>query len=259
MSTEYGDRTVAVENEILRVEVGSGAHGTGLPGVEDVDLMGVFIEPQEYVMGLKQMDQYIYRDADEGQKSWAGSLDLTLYSLRKYVRLTAAGNPSMLLALFAPPPPPAFRPPVWKTWHGEVLREQAPLFLSKEAGRRFLGYSESQRQKLLGLKGGLPPRPELVEKYGYDTKFAMHMVRLGYQGREFLEYGKITLPIPGGTGEALRKIRRGEWRLEDVLDEASYNEEQLRWLIDRSYIPERANYDALNRLLVGMHEDWWGR
>ena len=39
-------------------------------------------------------------------------------------------------------------------------------------------------------------RPELVEKYGFDTKHAGHMVGLGFQGIEHLETGYITLPMP---------------------------------------------------------------
>ena len=38
-----GDRETALENEILRVEVGSTAHGMGT-GADDLDLMGVYIE-----------------------------------------------------------------------------------------------------------------------------------------------------------------------------------------------------------------------
>ena len=40
------------ETTILLVEVGSTAHGTGLPGGEDHDEMGVVIEPPEAVFGL---------------------------------------------------------------------------------------------------------------------------------------------------------------------------------------------------------------
>jgi hypothetical protein len=32
-------------------------------------------------------------------------------------------------------------------------------------------------------------RAELVEQFGYDTKYAIHTLRLGHQGVEFLETG----------------------------------------------------------------------
>ena len=48
---------LAFENEILRGEVGSTAHGTGHEGQEDRDEMGVCIEPPAYVCGLSKFEQ----------------------------------------------------------------------------------------------------------------------------------------------------------------------------------------------------------
>jgi hypothetical protein len=55
-------------------------------------------------------------------------------------------------------------------------------------------------------KGRDVTRPELVEKHGYDTKFAAHMVRLGYQGVELLETGRFTLPLPASVAGELAPI-----------------------------------------------------
>src|SRR5688572_31106775 len=38
-------------------------------------------------------------------------------------------------------------------------------------------------------------RPELEEMYGFDTKYAMHMLRLGFQGVELLTTGRLNLPM----------------------------------------------------------------
>jgi hypothetical protein len=45
LHTEYGDRDTALSAEILRKVVGSGVHGIAIPGTDDHDEMGVFIEP----------------------------------------------------------------------------------------------------------------------------------------------------------------------------------------------------------------------
>lgn len=55
-------------------------------------------------------------------------------------------------------------------------------------------------------------RPELVERFGYDTKFAMHAVRLGLQGVEYVETGKITLPSPDA--QLLQAIRSGAFAID---------------------------------------------
>lgn len=52
MGTEYGDRGAALAGEILRTVVGSGVHGIAIPGTDDHDEMGVYIEPPEVVLGI---------------------------------------------------------------------------------------------------------------------------------------------------------------------------------------------------------------
>src|SRR2546423_1793482 len=73
------------------------------------------------------------------------------------------------------------------------------------------GCLPAQKQAMLGQRGGhRPTRPELVEAHGHDTKFAGHVLRLGYQGVEFLESGRITLPMPEPQRQRVLAVRRGE-------------------------------------------------
>ena len=99
---DVSERTIAFDNEILRGVVGSTAHGTAIEGQDDRDEMGVFIEPPENVCGLTPCDHYIQRDQPDGVRSQPGDLDLTMYSLRKFCRLAAHGNPSVILLLWLP-------------------------------------------------------------------------------------------------------------------------------------------------------------
>jgi hypothetical protein len=52
-------------------------------------------------------------------------------------------------------------------------------------------------------------RPELVEAHGYDTKYAMHALRLGYQGLELLEAGRVTLPMSERERSTVMAVRLG--------------------------------------------------
>jgi hypothetical protein len=166
---------MAVTNELLRGEVGSGLHGTGQPGHDDRDEMGVCIEPPTHVLGLSGFEQYIWRGniatgerKKEGERSYHGDLDLCIYSLRKFVRLAAKGNPSILALLFVPPSHLVKQTPL-----GEELQRLAPSIVSRQAGARYLGYMRSQRDRLLGLRGGHhggKARPELIEAYGFEKK-----------------------------------------------------------------------------------------
>jgi predicted nucleotidyltransferase len=248
-------KEIAESNEILRAVVGSTVHGLAIEGTDDRDEMGVFIEPPEYCLGINgSFDNYVYRTQPKGVRSGPGDLDLTIYSLRKYVRLAAQGNPSILTLLFAPP---EFKI-ISSDW-GERLLELTPFIVSRQAGHRFLGYLRAQRARMLGERGQarLPNRPELVEKYGYDTKYAGHMVRLGFQGKELLETGRFTLPMPEYQRKICLAIRQGQISKNKALITAAWLEHEISELLDSSKLPEHPDYETINNTLINMHTEYW--
>jgi hypothetical protein len=127
--------------------------------------------------------------------------------------------------------------------------------VSKEAGTRFLGYMNGQRARLAGERGqkGIN-RPELVEKYGYDTKYAYHLIRLGLQGLEFLKHGKIQVPIAEPLRDLLLAVRNGAYSLEQVLQWAQELEIDLTGAITLSSLPDHAPEGPIDQLLVELHE-----
>jgi RNA repair pathway DNA polymerase beta family len=105
---------------------------------------------------------------------------------------------------------------------GEELQKLNPAFASRHAGKRFLGYLEAQRQWLVGERGQRNVnRVELVERFAYDTKYAMHMLRLGHQGVEFLESGRLTLPLRNPVRGHLMDVRQGRSNPANVLAECT--------------------------------------
>jgi hypothetical protein len=252
-------RALALGSTILRAQVGSGVHGTAIVGSDDRDEMGVCTEPPEYVIGLRRFEQYEYHTAwaREGglrNRSGPGDLDLTVYSLRKYMRLALAGNPSILVPLFAPD-----SEVVTMTALGAELRAMTPAIVSRQAGHRFAGYLNAQRRGLLshGGKGRDVTRPELIERYGWDTKFGGHMVRLGYQGVELLETGRITLPMPEPQRAVVREIRMGRVPMADALQAAADLEDRIRDLTGTSPLPEHPDYAAADRWLISAYQRAW--
>lgn len=232
-------RRIALGGTILRCQVGSGVHGTSIKGHDDRDEMGIAIEPPEYVVGLRRFEQYEYHTAWErpgglANRSGPGDLDETIYSARKWMRLALNGNPTVLLPLFVPE-----SEIVLITTLGRELRDLTPVIVSRQAGHRFAGYLQAQRRGLLSHdgKGRDVTRPELIEQYGWDTKFGGHMVRLGYQGIELLETGRITLPMPEPERAIVREIRTGGISMTDALRLAEEQEGRIRELIAESRLP----------------------
>lgn len=248
------DRHPRTPGEIIRSLVGSTLHGTGLPGAEDRDEMGVCIEPSDAIFGLKRFDQYIYRTQPEGVRSGPGDLDLTVYGLKKFMRLVTQGNPTVLLLLFTPK-----QHLVFSSGIGGELQGLAPFIVSKQAAPRFLGYAKAQRERLLGTRGhghgrrGGGGREELIGEHGYDTKFAMHMVRLGYQGVELLQTGRIALPMEGIARENCIAIRKGELSKEDAIAISEYLETQIQWWWKNGHLREDPNYDVIHRWMKDVY------
>jgi hypothetical protein len=163
----------------------------------------------------------------------------------------AAGQPTVLLPLFVPE-----NEIVTITDLGRDLLANPDLVLSRQAGRRFAGYLRAQRAGMLGTRTHTN-RPELVEKYGFDAKYAMHMVRLGVQGVELLETGKITLPIPEPWLAWLRDLRQGKHTKQEALDAADELEARLEKLILSSALPERPDHDRANDWLIQAYRRVW--
>lgn len=260
-------KDIANAGTILRTEIGSGVHGTSVSGYDDRDEMGICIEPPVVVFGLKNFEQYEYHTAWERpggirNRSGHGDLDETVYSLRKWLRLALNGNPSILVPLFAPEDKL-----VKIDCFGQHLRspECRDKIISQVAGKRFAGYLHAQRRSMLSHespgKGRDVTRPELIEKYGYDTKFAGHMIRLGYQGIELLETGNITLPMPQRQREEVMAVRQGGWTMEGALEKAEKLENRINALMydipDGTPLRREPDYAWANDWLAGTYLTAW--
>jgi predicted nucleotidyltransferase len=243
---------IAEDGCILRAVVGSTVHGLSNPGTDDRDEMGVCVEPPEYVIGLRPFEHWVYRTQPEGAPSGPGDLDLTIYGLRKFCRLASKGSPTVLLLFFIDGEHVMVRTPL-----GEELQALAPSFVSRRAGRAFLGYLDAQRRGLLGDRHATRTR-ELSSEHGYDTKYAMHALRIAYQGIELITTGRITLPVPEPANTHLMAVRRGELPLAQVVaDMATKASELEQAVLAATDLPEEADRDAIDAFLVRAYEQSW--
>jgi uncharacterized protein len=256
-NVSYGDQRIAHDNEILRTVVGSGVHGIAIAGTDDHDELGVYIEPPTYVLGLvEHRPDFIWRTQPEGARSGPGDTDLVMYGLRKYLRLAIVGNPTVLLPLFAPS-----ESVITITELGHELRDLRSAFLSKRAVERFLGYMQSQHERMLGQsKRNVPNRPELVERYGWDVKYGSHALRLAYQGHEIATTGRLTLPLPAEDRERVLAVKRGEVPRGEVSDEISTYEAKLRGLLvtGRIGLRDDADVETISEWAISAQRRHWG-
>lgn len=239
---------------ILLVEVGSTAHGTGIPGGEDHDELGVVVESSEQVLGLDErgFDTVMQRTQPEGSPSGPGDIDRTLHSLRRFVRLAAKGNPSILMSFWAPVE--------YSTAEGESLRDLGTAFIGRHMIPRYRGYMQSQANKLLaGRSGRSGGDPSTSPADRFNTKHAMHCARLGFQCIELLTTGGLRLPIEGDVADWLRDVRHGRVSFDDWWERTLMLDAELESLMSDRSLPPEADRARITEWVISTHRSMWGR
>lgn len=239
---------------ILECIVGSTLHGTSVSdGLEDLDLMAIVVEEPRHIVGFYQEDTWTKRSKPEGVRSEAGDTDYVAYGLRKYLHLALKGNPTILLAMFAPQ---GFVRVI--NDYGQELQSMYQRIVSKQVYAPFRGYMRQQHERLLGLRGQRNiTRPELVKAHGFDTKYAAHIVRLGLQGEEILSTGRITLPMPVEQRELITSIRLGKYSLGQVSEIIIDAENRIVSAYENSKLPEKPDWKYVQEWMIDTYFTLW--
>lgn len=230
---------------------GSIAHGMYVPpkeptSIDDKDLMSVCIPPLDFYLGLETFGSHGTRELKE--KEW----DIVIYEIKKFISLLAQGNPNVLSMLWLAP-----NYYIHLTRSGKYLIENRSIFVGKHVYHSFTGYAHSQLHRMThnAFQGHMgEKRRQLVDKFGYDTKNAAHLIRLLRMGTEFLIEGE--LHVLREDASQLLEIKRGEWTLERVLEEADRGFKIAEEAYLRSTLPKNVDREAVNCLcmeILGMH------
>jgi hypothetical protein len=93
--------------------------------------------------------------------------------------------------------------------------------------------------------------------YGYDTKFAYHLLRLLGEAEMILIENDLDLER---NREQLKSIRRGEWTLEQVKEAFYSKEKQLEEAYVKCTLPNTRHdtEDVLKQLLIDCLEEYYG-
>lgn len=214
----------------------AGSHLYGLDhAASDIDTMGIGIAEKAEKLGLDTIEQI-------------GHDDDVVYELTKWTRLAVNGNPTILQMLWTPPS-------MWLQWDErwpQIQERLRGIVLSERCRKAFIGYMDGQRKKLEHDRG---QRQELKDQFGYDTKFAAHMIRLGLQGIEVVTTGKMSLPMPLTERSMCRDIRHGRWTEQQMLEHADH----LRSVLAncQSVLPPSVDHKKVNDFLVDTYTEWW--
>jgi hypothetical protein len=92
--------------------------------------------------------------------------------------------------------------------------------------------------------------------YGFDTKYAMHMLRLGLQGVELLTTGRLSLPMREPERSYLLDVRRGKLSEQECLTRAGELEHELSDLETTSPLPEAPQEGHVEEWVLDACRSW---
>jgi len=239
-----------IDNILFEGLTGSVCYGVS-NDTSDMDIVGFCIPPKELIFPhlageifgfgtqLKRFDVFQQHRIEKDRKTY----DFTIYSIVKFFQLVMENNPNMIDALFLP------RNCVLHSTHiYEHLRDNRKIFLHKGSWFKFRGYAYSQLSKIKSKSNASnPKRAETIEKFGYDTKFAYHIVRLLLEVEQIMAEGDLDLQR---NSEILKSIRKGEWKLTDLESWFDSKEKALEGLYTTSKLPERPRENKIKALLM---------
>jgi uncharacterized protein len=235
---------IVPQNTILLGYVGSIAHGTYVPNtnpdsIDDKDIMGICIASENVYLGLENFEQKVVKQ---------GEWDSVVYEIKKFFRLLLKNNPNVLGLLWLEPHNYIHTSDV-----GKLIVTNRDIFVSKLAYHSFVGYSKAQLHKMnhFAFEGYMgEKRKRLVEKFGYDTKNAAHLIRLMRMCIEFLVDGQ--LKVFREDAQELKAIKTGEWTLEKVKEEANRLFVLAQEAFVRSSLPATPDYHKAEELLMSI-------
>lgn len=249
MKPDFAQYGFAYQESLIMAYIGgSQAHGAKLGATDDTDWYGLYIPPAVKVLGLEREEHFVFTTGGKQGGNGPMDVDVCLYTLHKWAGLAAKGNPSALHFLFAPL---AFTTETWKK-----VAARPEIFLAKTHVKPFLGFADNQLKRLLGEKGQKNiHRAELEEQHGYDTKYAMHVIRLYGEAKELMEEGRISLPRPNR--DELVEIRKGKYRLSEIQELGKQLETEALAAGERSPLPETVNRQAISKLITDAQLAFW--
>jgi predicted nucleotidyltransferase len=275
-------------NLIYKVVAGSQAYGLD-NSESDLDVRGVCIPPRRYLLGLSDFQQWEHQDQSGDTVIYAltkfvrlalacnPNIIELLYTEPPYVlyindygqrlveqrhlflsrraRHTFAGYAISQLRRLERHHRWLVNPPDHKPAQEEFggwLTGGHFKFPDHESYRAYQAALKHWSQYQAWRKNRNPARAELERKYGYDTKHAMHLLRLLKMGAEILETGQVHVFRPDR--EWLEAVRNGLLTYEELLEVVTSYETLLGKLYDRSSLPDEPDFEVAEALVVELQE-----
>lgn len=143
-------------------------------------------------------------------------------------------------------------------YEGDSHELGTPLFILKYNRASYVAASENWSHYWEWKKNRNEKRSALEEQFGYDTKHAMHLVRLLRMGKEALETGVIN--VKRADAAELLSIRNGAWKYEEVVEYAEYmNKLVVEELYPKTALPKKADIHLAAKIVMDVQDATWNQ
>jgi predicted nucleotidyltransferase len=239
---------------------GSFSYGTAT-ATSDIDLAGFCIPPLRisfphldgkihgFDKDIQSFDQYM-KHASQGIDAFDTEIDMTVYSLVRFFSLLIDNNPNVLDVLFVPDDCIMYQSKI-----AEMVRANRCLFLSKGSYYRFRGFCQSQIAKMKKIGDVGEKRRSLIDKYGYDVKFAAHAVRILLQAEQILSTGDLNLRRDY---LLISSILQGTFTAAEIEEHVQQKQKEVDELFISSSLPDYPDRAKIKDLLVWCLEEFNG-
>ena len=210
--------------------------------IDDKDVMYIVVPPIDNYFGLKQYGSHGTKEIKKDE--W----DIVVYEALKFIRLLEQGNPNVLMMLWLEP-----NHYLKINNSGNYIIQNRQLFVGRHVYRSFTGYAYGQLHRMThnACQGHMgDKRRQLVDKFGFDTKNAAHLVRLLRMGIEFLKDGNLQVQREDAT--QLLEIKNGEWSLERIVAESDRLFATAEQAYLNSTLPDGIDKDKVNLLATNV-------
>lgn len=227
----------------------------------DLDVYGWCIPPKDMVFPhlrgeipgfgyqtqrFEQFQQHHVNEKDHNKE-----YDLNIYSIIKYFQLVMDNNPNMIDSLFTDQ-----TCVIKSTKLSDHVRDNRKVFLSKKAWHTFKGYAYAQMKKMRTKEANIDgARYHMIEKFGYDVKFAYHVVRLLNEVEMIMEEHDLDLRR---NNDQLKEIRAGQWTIDQVEQYFHIKEKTLEETYVKSTLRHKPDEPAIKKILLEVLEEHYG-
>lgn len=214
--------------------VGSTAYGLAVP-TSDEDCVGSYVLPSRQLWGLRKYQETVQTHVPDG----------TYHEIGKFIQLACKGNPNTIELGEIVSIPGLVKIPPQNEILWELFDRWYEIFVSKYVFSAYQSYAINQFKKI---------EQDLRNREEIRWKHACHLLRLLWSGAECMRTGRIVVRPEDSVREYLLRVRNGEITQEEFRECRLKFEREFQEAFDRTLLPEQANFEEANKLLIAIRE-----